>query len=205
MRRSWLRKNRPPQPSRARRTGGGRVVHFSTAAGAHGRAASRPDVKHKKAAFFWKASERRPWAIKRDDRPAALAGRSEWGPGFYRRDTGGAYINEYPIPPLRSGATGERIREISREQRKNFEGKKRGPLQGASGAGPLPLDPIPRWCSRTSMALGEFAELDKHNSEPLRPAVCVRGGANGASEISGPIACPARAVVGIAIQGGGIR
>ena len=50
--------------------------------------------------FFGEAPERRPWAIKRDDRPAVFAGRSEWVPGFRRRDTGGAYTNEYPIPPL---------------------------------------------------------------------------------------------------------
>ena len=66
--------------------------------------------RKQKAHFFGEAPERRPWAIKREDRPAAFAGRSEsvllgW-------DTGLAYTSEYPIPSakrsvnLRSGQTG---------------------------------------------------------------------------------------------------
>jgi hypothetical protein len=31
-----------------------------------------------KVHFFGDVSERRPWALKRDDRPAAFAGRSKW-------------------------------------------------------------------------------------------------------------------------------
>ncbi len=51
--------------------------------------------------FFGEASERRPWAIKREDRPTAFAGRS-----FFPRfisigdwDSRRAYTGEYPIPP----------------------------------------------------------------------------------------------------------
>ena len=58
-----------------------------------------------------KSPERRPWALKREGRPAAFAGRSEsvllgW-------DTGLAYRSEYPIPSakrsvnLRSDRTGK--------------------------------------------------------------------------------------------------
>src|SRR6516225_2983316 len=58
-----------------------------------------------------KSPERRPWALKREGRPAAFAGRSEsvllgW-------DTGLAYTSEYPIPSakrsvnLRSDRTGK--------------------------------------------------------------------------------------------------
>jgi len=75
MRRSWLRRNRPLPPSRAL-IGRGRVVHFSAATGSD----ERPllPTSKKQPAFLWKASERRPWAIKREDRPAAFAGRPEW-------------------------------------------------------------------------------------------------------------------------------
>ncbi len=50
--------------------------------------------------FFGEAPERRPWAIKREDRPAAFAGRS-FPPSvdFADWDTCYAYTGEYPIPP----------------------------------------------------------------------------------------------------------
>jgi hypothetical protein len=46
--------------------------------GARGLVLSEP-AKNKRSSlhFFGEAPERRPWAIKRDDRPAAFAGRSE--------------------------------------------------------------------------------------------------------------------------------
>ena len=47
--------------------------------------------------FFGEVSEPRPWAIKREDRPAVFAGRSELIL-FLRRDNGSAYTHEYPIP-----------------------------------------------------------------------------------------------------------
>ena len=55
----------------------------------------------KSAHFFGEASERRPWAVKREDRPAAFAGRSKSRLlGSSRcRDTAVAYTGEYPIPP----------------------------------------------------------------------------------------------------------
>jgi hypothetical protein len=51
--------------------------------------------------FFGESPERRPWAIKREDRPAAFAGRSESRlscPSGHR-DTAVAYTGKYPIPP----------------------------------------------------------------------------------------------------------
>ena len=49
------------------------------------------------AHFIGEAFERRPWAIKREDRPAAFAGRSfgRFNGIGYRS----AYTGEYPIPP----------------------------------------------------------------------------------------------------------
>ena len=55
----------------------------------------------KSAHFFGEAPQRRPWAIKRENRPAAFAGRSKsrpLGPSG-RRDTAVAYTAKYPIPP----------------------------------------------------------------------------------------------------------
>jgi len=49
--------------------------------------------------FFGETPERRPWAIKREDRPAAFAGRSKLLSRACR-DTTGVYTSEYPIPPL---------------------------------------------------------------------------------------------------------
>ena len=62
MRRSWLRRNRllsPPMLLIGR-----------------GRASSFRIKKTKSLHFFGEAPERRPWAIKRENRPAAFAGRS---------------------------------------------------------------------------------------------------------------------------------
>jgi len=42
----------------------------------HGRACLFERDKQKSLPFFGEAPERRPWAIKREDRPAAFAGRS---------------------------------------------------------------------------------------------------------------------------------
>ena len=100
MRRSWLRRNRlttalPQFPIGAR----------------EGFSVFRPR-KQKSLHFFGEAPERRPWAIKREDRPAAFAGRSKWI-FLVSRDTARAYTREYPIPPsavTRSGAS--RIRQI---------------------------------------------------------------------------------------------
>jgi hypothetical protein len=62
--------------------------------------------------FFGEASEQRPQAIRREDRPAAFAGRSssrlmlDW-------DTCGAYTGEYPIPPQEAPhATGRASRAV---------------------------------------------------------------------------------------------
>jgi hypothetical protein len=47
--------------------------------------------------FLGEAFERRPWAITREDRPAAFAGRS-FG-RFHGIGYRSAYTGEYPIPP----------------------------------------------------------------------------------------------------------
>jgi len=65
MRRSWLRRNRLTEPSRISRTGAREGCLLSDR--------ERQESLH----FFGETPERRPWAIKREDRPAAFAGRSQ--------------------------------------------------------------------------------------------------------------------------------
>jgi len=55
----------------------------------------RTEKKQKNLHFFGEAPERRPWAIKCEDRPAAFAGRSFAFPGLGYPS---AYMGEYPIP-----------------------------------------------------------------------------------------------------------
>ena len=102
MRRSWLRRNRLTKPSR--------VPHRAR----EGFSLS-DQTKQESLHFFGEAPERRPWAIKREDRPAAFAGRSKLL-FLALRDTTGVYTSEYPIPPFIRHAFGsESIRQIGRE------------------------------------------------------------------------------------------
>ena len=87
MRRSWLRRNRlttalPQVPIGARE--GCLLSHREKQESLH---------------FFAETPELRPWATKREDRPAAFAGRSKLlsraYPGYH-----GVYTSEYPIPLL---------------------------------------------------------------------------------------------------------
>jgi hypothetical protein len=91
MRRSWLRRNRLIETLR----------HTSSVL--EGFWFLPPAARRflKSAHFFGEAPERRPWAIKREDRPAAFAGRSKSRlscPSSHR-DTAVAYTGKYPIPP----------------------------------------------------------------------------------------------------------
>ena len=90
MRRSWLRRNRliTTLPVLSTRSGG----LFS----AMEKSASVADASVT-THFLGEASERRPWAFNRDDRPAIVAGRSELSLRV-PRDTGRAYTSRYPIP-----------------------------------------------------------------------------------------------------------
>jgi hypothetical protein len=135
MRRGWLRRNRLiptlPYPDSSVREG----LAFAPARQRscfRQNALSMSAELQNQSHFFGEASERRPWASKREDRPAAFAGRSEWV--FPGRDTGRAYTGEYPIPPTRSAAIVRRsgrtgIREISRKILENLGGKDRDSLQ----------------------------------------------------------------------------
>jgi hypothetical protein len=90
MRRSWLRRNRLQKPS-------GTVCPYRRVFRS---ACCRSEV-FPSAHFFGEAPERRPWAIKREDRSAAFAGRSKsrlLGPSGHG-DTAVAYTGEYPIHP----------------------------------------------------------------------------------------------------------
>jgi hypothetical protein len=72
--------------------------------------------------FFGEAPERRPWAIKREDRPAAFAGRFQMEFPFGIHVS--AYTGEYPIPPSRYRPT-RPVTEFEKStgrQRENFEG-----------------------------------------------------------------------------------
>jgi integrase len=112
--------------------------------------------------------------LKREDRPAAFAGRSDSGfRSSSRRDTGRAYTSEYPIPRARrhpsSSATPAR-KEYEKLLGKHFEtigGKQCDPLQ----------DDYPAVCSlnqlrRDPHILGWFAHL-RSQTPPLAPAVYV--------------------------------
>ena len=93
-------------------------------------------------AFFGGASEEmRPWAIKREDRPAAFAGRSDSGfRSSCRWDTGRAYTSEYPIPlarphqPSSDGQAGKESEKQAGNYADTIGGNERDPLQQASGA-----------------------------------------------------------------------
>ena len=82
--------------------------------------------------FLGEASERRPWAFNRDDRPAIIAGRSELSLRV-PRDTGRAYTSKYPIPL----PAGTRLRHVKQRGKsagnyhENVRGKDCGSLQGA--------------------------------------------------------------------------
>lgn len=57
--------------------------------------------------FYGEASERRPWAIQRDARPACRAIRFRFAP---RQDTPPPYIRQYPIPAFARFVAGNNLR-----------------------------------------------------------------------------------------------
>ena len=94
-----------------------------------------------------KSPERRPWALKREGRPAAFAGRSEsvllgW-------DTSLAYTNEYPIPSvkrsisLRSFRAGTELEKLDCSSRANVGCNERDPLQQLIQAAQTAEDLLP--------------------------------------------------------------
>ena len=118
MRRSWLRRNRliTTLPVLSTRSGG----LFS----AMEKSASVADASVT-THFLGEASERRPWAFNRDDRPAIVAGRSELSLRV-PRDTGRAYTSKYPIP-LPAGTRfrhRKTTRKISRKLPRECPGKR---------------------------------------------------------------------------------
>ena len=94
------KKSAEDPPARPCLAGGSVIALFSTRRVPRPSFFARPQLWFSKPHFFGEASERRPWAIKREDRPAAFAGRSS--SRFYSFggwDTYRAYTGEYPIPP----------------------------------------------------------------------------------------------------------
>ena len=81
MRRGWLRRNRLTTTLRHRipLCGEGCGFGFRSCPSPRAPPAGTPSCRARKskAHFFGEVSERRPWALKRADRPAAFAGRSE--------------------------------------------------------------------------------------------------------------------------------
>lgn len=117
MRRSWLRRNRlitalPQFPNR----GAGGLFAFRYR-------------KQENLHFFGETPERRPWATKREDRPAAFAGRSKLLSRVVR-DTTGVYTTEYPIPLLHVTMYSEagQFDNLAGNYRQNVEGKQCDPL-----------------------------------------------------------------------------
>src|SRR5215469_8746718 len=70
-----------------------------------GRASSFRIKKTKRLHFFGEAPERRPWAIKRENRPAAFAGRSFClsGPGILRLPTWASILSQSGARSLCTG------------------------------------------------------------------------------------------------------
>jgi hypothetical protein len=84
--------------------------------------------KTKNLHFFGEAPERRPWAIQREDRPAAFCRALQM---LFRRDTHRAYTGEYPIPLVADimRSVAREFEESAGEPREKAEGKQCDSLQ----------------------------------------------------------------------------
>jgi len=121
MRRRWLRRNRLQTPPAGHAVPEGRDVFLAPT---HPRSVTlvrRPlspgfEIPH----FLGEPFDRRPWAVKREDRPAAFAGCSLLlFSSFDRWDTWPAHTGEYPIPTRRLLLTSRRdSRELDEEDRR---------------------------------------------------------------------------------------
>ncbi len=127
MRRSWLRKNRPPPLPGSQHQGPGGLFLLGDWYRSRATRSSGSQTPKKTPAFFWKVSERRPWATKREDRPAAFAGRFRMASFLQTR---------IPIVPTHASILSRALHAGDRESdksagkyRESFEGEERGALQ----------------------------------------------------------------------------